>query len=123
VKYYPWDEKLSRDHFLACYASAVQAIIVCLSADMIKRVPHFDVIEMSEDTVRIRGNKHKLLSKHCHYDVKVSRELRCLIVPNFIKKGQCVSIFFQFFKMVAAASWIIKFLLFYWLMVSGEKGC
>jgi len=38
MKYYPWDEKLSRDHFLPCYASAVQAVIVCLSGDMIKHV-------------------------------------------------------------------------------------
>jgi len=38
MKYYPWDDKLSWDHFLPCYASAVQAIVVCLSADMIKRV-------------------------------------------------------------------------------------
>jgi len=33
MKYYAWDEKLSRDHFLQRYASAVKAIIVCLSAD------------------------------------------------------------------------------------------
>jgi len=38
MKYYLWDKKLSPDHFLARYASAVQAVVMCLSADMIKHV-------------------------------------------------------------------------------------
>jgi len=38
MKYFPWDEKLLHDHFLPHYASAVQAVIMCLSADMIKHV-------------------------------------------------------------------------------------
>jgi len=31
-------KKLSCDHFLPCYARAVQAVVICLSADMIKHV-------------------------------------------------------------------------------------
>jgi len=90
--------KLSRDHFLPlCARAAVQAIVVCLSADMIKCVPHFDVIEMSEDTVRTRCNRYKLL-KHCHCDVKESGELRCLTVPNFIKIGPTVCEISRFFS-------------------------
>ena len=49
MKYYPWDEKLSHDHFLPHCASAVQAVVVCLSVDMIKRVPHFDVRGHNKD--------------------------------------------------------------------------
>jgi len=31
-------------------------------------VPHFDFIRLSEDSIRTRGNNHRLLQKHCHYD-------------------------------------------------------
>ena len=44
MKYYLWHEKLSRDHFLPIYASAAQAVMTCLSADMIK---HASLISMS----------------------------------------------------------------------------
>jgi len=37
---------------------------------MFKRVPHFDFIEISEDTIRTRGNRCKLLQNYCHYDLR-----------------------------------------------------
>jgi len=33
-------------------------------------VPHFDFVELSDDSVRTRGNKYKLLQHHCHYDLR-----------------------------------------------------
>jgi len=33
-------------------------------------VPHFDFIEISEDTTRTRGNRYKLVQNHCHYDLR-----------------------------------------------------
>jgi len=34
------------------------------------RVPHFDFIKLSEDSIRTRGNRYRLLQKHCHYDLR-----------------------------------------------------
>jgi len=33
-------------------------------------VPHFDFSELSDDSVRTRGNKYKLILHHCHYDLR-----------------------------------------------------
>ena len=33
-------------------------------------VPHFDFIRLSEDSFRTTGNRHRLLQKHCHYDLR-----------------------------------------------------
>ena len=33
-------------------------------------VPHFDFVEPSDDSVRTRGNKHKLIQHHCHPDFR-----------------------------------------------------
>ena len=125
MKYYPWDEKLSHYHFLPRYASTVQAVVVCLSADDHTCVPHFDVIEMSEDAIRTRDNRYKLLSKHCHYDFRESREPRCLTVPNFIKivPTVCEISCFYIFQDGGHQSWILKFLIFYWLTWSGGRRC
>jgi len=37
---------------------------------MITRVPHFDFIRLSEDSIRTRGNRCRLLQKHFHYDLR-----------------------------------------------------
>jgi len=33
-------------------------------------VPRVDVMELSEDLIRIGGNKCKLIQHHCHYDLR-----------------------------------------------------
>jgi len=35
-----------------------------------KCVPHFDFIELSEDSIRTKGNRYKLTQRHCHYDLR-----------------------------------------------------
>jgi len=37
---------------------------------MITRVSHFDFIKLSEDSIKTRGNRYRLLQKHYHYDLK-----------------------------------------------------
>jgi len=32
-------------------------------------VPDFDFIELSEDSIRTRGNRYKPTQHHCHYDL------------------------------------------------------
>ena len=32
--------------------------------------PHLDFLELSDDSVRIRGNKYKLIQHHRHYDLR-----------------------------------------------------
>jgi len=31
-------------------------------------VPQFDLVQISEDTIRTRGNKYKLIQHHCYYN-------------------------------------------------------
>jgi len=33
-------------------------------------VPHFDFIELSEDTIMTRGNRYKITQHHCYYDLR-----------------------------------------------------
>jgi len=33
-------------------------------------VPHVDLVELSKDLVRTRGNNFKLLQHHCHYNLR-----------------------------------------------------
>jgi len=33
-------------------------------------IPHFDFVELSNDFIRARGNKYKLVQYHCHYDLR-----------------------------------------------------
>jgi len=33
-------------------------------------IPHFDFVELSQDLIRTRGNKYKLVQHHCHYDLR-----------------------------------------------------
>ena len=33
-------------------------------------VPQFDLVQLSEDTIRTRGNNYKLIQHHCHYDLR-----------------------------------------------------
>jgi len=33
-------------------------------------VPYFDIIKLSEDSIRTRSNRYRLLQTHCHYDLR-----------------------------------------------------
>ena len=33
-------------------------------------VPHIDLLEFAEDSIKTRGNKYKLTQHHCHYDLR-----------------------------------------------------
>jgi len=33
-------------------------------------LPQFDLVQISEDTIRTRGNKYKLIQHHCYYDLR-----------------------------------------------------
>jgi len=33
-------------------------------------IPHFDFVELSQDLIRTRGNKYKLVQHHYHYDLR-----------------------------------------------------
>jgi len=33
-------------------------------------VPHFDFTELSEDSIRTRGNIYKLTQHYCHYELR-----------------------------------------------------
>ena len=32
-------------------------------------IPQFDLVQISEDTIRTRGNTYKLIQHHCYYDL------------------------------------------------------
>jgi len=33
-------------------------------------VPQFDLVQLSEDNIRTRGNNYKLIQHHCRYDLR-----------------------------------------------------
>ena len=33
-------------------------------------VPHLDFMELTDNSIRTRGNKFKLVQHHCHYDLR-----------------------------------------------------
>jgi len=33
-------------------------------------VPHLDIVKLSDDVIRTRGNKYKLIQHHCCYDLR-----------------------------------------------------
>ena len=34
------------------------------------RIPHFEFMELSDNLIRTRGNRFKLVQHHCHYDLR-----------------------------------------------------
>ena len=61
-------------------------------------VPHFDIIKLSEDSIRTRGNRYRLLQKHCHYDVrKLNFSNRVIPVwnslPDYVVRAETVNTF------------------------------
>ena len=58
------------------------------------RVPQFDLVQISEDTISTRGNKYKLIQHHCHYDLrKFNFTNRAIPVwnslPNHVVSAEC----------------------------------
>jgi len=33
-------------------------------------IPHFEFVELSDDLIRTRGNRYKLIQHHCSYDLR-----------------------------------------------------
>ena len=49
--------------------------------------PHFDFVELSQDLIRTRGNKYKLVQHHCHYDLRkfnFTNRVVCLIMSYLL---------------------------------------
>jgi len=42
-------------------------------------VSHFDFIELSEDSIRTRGNRYKFTQPHCHYDLRKCTSCFCML--------------------------------------------
>jgi len=61
-------------------------------------VPQFDLVQISEDTIRIRGNKYKFIQRHCHYDLrKFNLTYRVIPVwnslPNHVVSAHTINTF------------------------------
>jgi len=59
------------------YASSVcDSVVLLASLNTVNNqrhpacVPHFDFVELSDDSVRTSGNKYKLIQHCCHYDLR-----------------------------------------------------
>jgi len=39
-------------------------------------VPQFDLVQLSEENIRTRGNNYKLIQHHCHYDLRQESSAR-----------------------------------------------
>jgi len=59
---------------------------------MFRRVPHFDFIELSVDSIRIRGNKYTLARHHCHDDLRKYTFTNCVIPIWNSLSGYVVSV-------------------------------
>jgi len=61
-------------------------------------VPHFDFVELSDDTVRTRGFKYKLTPHHCHCDLRKFNLTNRVIpiwnsLPNQVVSAETVNTF------------------------------
>jgi len=83
MKYYSWD----RNWHVTTFYHTVLAQYKLSSCVCLQMWSNMCSSFWCHRNVRNRGNRYKLLPKHCHYDVKESGEPRCLTVPNFIKIG------------------------------------
>ena len=46
-------------------------------------IPQFDLVQLSEENIRTRGNNYKLIQHHCHYDLwKLSFTNRVIPIWN-----------------------------------------
>jgi len=63
-------------------------------------VPHIDLLEFAEDSIRTRGNKYKLTQHHCHYDLRKYNFTNRVIpiwnsLPNHVVSAETVNTFKQ----------------------------
>jgi len=61
-------------------------------------VPQFDLVQLSEDNIRTRGNNYKLIQHHCHYDLrKLSFTSRVIPIwnslPNHVVSADTINTF------------------------------
>ena len=42
---------------------------------------HFDIMKLSDDSIRTRSNRYRLLQKHCHYDFKKKLNFSNNVIP------------------------------------------
>jgi len=46
-------------------------------------VTHFDFVDVSEDTIRTRGHKYKLVQNHCFYDLRKYNFTKKLVARRY----------------------------------------
>ena len=61
-------------------------------------VPQFDLVQLSEDNIRTRGNNYKLIQHHCHYDLRKLRFTSRVIpiwnsLPNHVVSADTINTF------------------------------
>ena len=57
-----------------------------------------DFTERSDNTIRTRGNKYKLIQRYCHYDVRNYNFTNCVIpkwncLSNYVVSAETINIF------------------------------
>ena len=61
-------------------------------------VPQLEFMESSNNLIRTRGNKFKLVQHHCHYDLRKYNFTNCVIpiwnsLPNFVVSAGTINTF------------------------------
>ena len=61
-------------------------------------IPQFDLVQLSEENIRTRGNNYKLIQHHCHYDLrKLSFTNRVIPIwnslPNHVVSADTINTF------------------------------
>ena len=61
-------------------------------------VPHFKYMELTDNLIRTRGNKFKLVQHHCHYDIRkynfTNRVIPiCNSLSNYVVSAETVNTF------------------------------
>jgi len=61
-------------------------------------IPHFEFMELSDNLIRTRGNKSKLIQHHCHYDLRKYNFTNRVIplwnsLSNFVVSAETINTF------------------------------
>jgi len=61
-------------------------------------VPQFENTELTDNLIRTRGNKFKLVQHHCHYDLRKYNFTNCVIpiwnsLSNYVVSAETVNTF------------------------------
>ena len=64
-------------------------------------IPHFEFMELSDNLIRTRGNKFKLVQHHCHYDLRKYNFTNRVIpiwnsLSNFVVSAETINTFKPF---------------------------